>query len=39
VSVPGIEREVAERLVNEARQTCPYSKATRGAIEVVINLV
>ena len=39
VSLPGIEREVAERLVNEAHQTCPYSKATRGAIDVAINLV
>ena len=37
VSLPGIEREVAERLVNEAHQTCPYSKATRGAIDVAIN--
>jgi lipoyl-dependent peroxiredoxin len=38
VSLPGIEREVAERLANEARQSCPYSKATRGAIDVAINL-
>jgi lipoyl-dependent peroxiredoxin len=39
VSLPGIEREVAQRLVNEAHQTCPYSKAARGAIDVAINLV
>jgi osmotically inducible protein OsmC len=39
VSLPGIEREVAQRLVNEAHQTCPYSKATRGNIDVAINLV
>jgi lipoyl-dependent peroxiredoxin len=39
VSLPGIEREVAERLVNEAHQMCPYSKATRGNIHVAINLV
>ena len=34
VSMPGIEREVAEALVEEAHQTCPYSKATRGNINV-----
>ena len=39
VSLPGVEREVAQALVNEAHQTCPYSKATRGNIDVVINLV
>ena len=39
VSVPGLEREVVETLVNLAHQTCPYSKATRGNIDVVINLV
>lgn len=39
VSLPGIDREVAQTLVDEAHQTCPYSKATRGNIDVVINLV
>lgn len=39
VSVPGLEREVVETLVNLAHQTCPYSKATRGNIDVVISLV
>jgi lipoyl-dependent peroxiredoxin len=39
VSVPGIEREVVQALVDTAHQTCPYSKATRGNINVVINLV
>jgi len=34
-----VEREVAQALVDEAHQTCPYSKATRGNIDVVINLV
>ena len=32
-------REVAQALVDEAHQTCAYSKATRGNIDVVINLV
>ena len=39
VSLPGVEREVAQALVDEAHRTCAYSKATRGNIDVVINLV
>ncbi|MDD5322413.1 MAG: organic hydroperoxide resistance protein [Methylococcales bacterium] len=39
VSLPGLEREVAQAIVDTAHQTCPYSKATRGNIDVVINLV
>jgi Ohr subfamily peroxiredoxin len=39
VSLPGVERKVAQALVDEAHQICPYSKATRGNIDVVINLV
>ena len=39
VSLPGVEREVAQALVDAADQTCPYSKATRGNIDVTINLV
>jgi osmotically inducible protein OsmC len=39
VSLPGVEREVAQALVDEAHQICPYSKATRGNIDVAINLV
>ncbi|MBE9464446.1 organic hydroperoxide resistance protein [Dyadobacter sp. UP-52] len=39
VSLPGIDHELAQSLVYEAHQTCPYSKATRGNIDVVINLV
>jgi organic hydroperoxide reductase OsmC/OhrA len=39
ISLPGIEREVAQSLVDEADQLCPYSKATRGNIDVEINLV
>jgi Ohr subfamily peroxiredoxin len=39
VSLPGLERETAEALVEAAHQTCPYSKATRGNIDVEINLV
>lgn len=39
VSLPGLERETAQALVDFAHQNCPYSKATRGNIGVVINLV
>ena len=34
VSLPGVAREVAERLVSEAHKVCPYSNATRGNIDV-----
>jgi lipoyl-dependent peroxiredoxin len=39
VSLPGLEREVAQDLVETAHQLCPYSNATRGNIDVAINLV
>jgi lipoyl-dependent peroxiredoxin len=39
VSLPGLDPEVAQSLIDAAHQTCPYSKATRGNINVVINLV
>jgi Ohr subfamily peroxiredoxin len=34
VSVPGVGREQAENLVAKAHQVCPYSRATRGNVEV-----
>jgi lipoyl-dependent peroxiredoxin len=39
VSLPGVDREVAQFLVDAAHQICPYSKATRGNIDVTTNLV
>src|SRR3954464_9685277 len=39
VSLPGLDRELAQALANVAHETCPYSKATRGNIDVAINLV
>ena len=39
VSLPGLEREVAQSLVYAAHQLCPYSKATRGNIDVAVSLV
>jgi len=39
VSLPGLAPDVARALVDAAHETCPYSKATRGNIDVEINLV
>jgi osmotically inducible protein OsmC len=39
VRAPGLAREVAQALVDEAHQTCPYSKAMRGNVEVMTTLV
>lgn len=39
VSLPGLDRDVAQAVVDAAHQTCPYSKATRGNIEVKIDVV
>jgi lipoyl-dependent peroxiredoxin len=38
-SLPGMDREVAQNLVNAAHQVCPYSNATRGNIDVTITRV
>jgi len=39
VSLPGLDRQVAQAILDGAHQTCPYSKATRGNLDVAINLV
>jgi lipoyl-dependent peroxiredoxin len=39
VSLPGLDKQVAQSIVDGAHHTCPYSKATRGIINVEINLV
>ena len=39
VSLPGLEPSVAQSLVEAAHQTCPYSKATRGNIDVTLRLI
>ena len=39
VSLPGLERQVEQSILDGAHQTCPYSKATRGNIDVAVNLV
>ncbi|MFM0596904.1 MULTISPECIES: organic hydroperoxide resistance protein [Paraburkholderia] len=39
VSLPGLAHDVARAVVDQAHQTCPYSKATRGNVDVTITLV
>ncbi len=39
ISLPGIEPETARSIIEDAHQICPYSKATRGNINVQLNLV
>jgi Ohr subfamily peroxiredoxin len=39
VSLPGLEPDVARELIESGHRTCPYSKATRGNIDVLINLI
>jgi len=39
ISVPGMERAAAEKLVHDAHQVCPYSNATRGNIDVTLTVV
>lgn len=38
VSIPGVDRAVAQDLVNKAHIVCPYSNATRGNIDVTLKL-
>jgi len=39
VNLPGLDREVAQAVVDAAHETCPYSKVTRGNINVVFTVV
>jgi lipoyl-dependent peroxiredoxin len=39
ISLPGIERQAAQALVDVAHQVCAYSRATRGDIDVTITVV
>jgi Ohr subfamily peroxiredoxin len=38
VSLPGLAQEVASDIAHAADQMCPYSKATRGNIDVSLNV-
>ena len=39
VSLPGLDRDVARGLVDQAHQNCPYSRAVRGNLDVTIKLL
>ncbi len=38
VRAPGLDKEVVEKLAHGAHEICPYSKATRGNIDVALNV-
>ena len=38
ISLPGLARDEAERLVDAAHQTCPYSNATRNNLDVALTI-
>jgi Ohr subfamily peroxiredoxin len=38
IALPGIERQQAEALVRKAHQVCPYSNATRGNLDVRLDV-
>ncbi|WP_029037946.1 organic hydroperoxide resistance protein [Salinimicrobium xinjiangense] len=37
--IPGVDVETGEKLVNEAHEICPYSRATRDNVDVTLNLM
>jgi Ohr subfamily peroxiredoxin len=39
ITLPGLDREVAQAVVEAAHQLCPYSKATRGNIDVTLTVI
>jgi Ohr subfamily peroxiredoxin len=39
VSLPGVEKDKAQELVEKAHQVCPYSNATRNNIDVQLTVV
>ena len=39
ISVPGLPKDQVKQLVDAAHQVCPYSNATRGNIDVTLNVV
>jgi osmotically inducible protein OsmC len=38
VSIPGLGEEVAQKLIDRAHETCPYSKMTNGGIQASVAL-
>ena len=38
VTIPGVDQEKAQALADAAHEMCPYSKATRGNIDVKVGV-
>ena len=38
IALPGLDKAAAEALVAKAHEVCPYSRATRGNIDVALNV-
>ena len=38
VTIPGADKETAQALADAAHEACPYSKATRGNIDVKVGV-
>jgi len=39
VRVPGVPADTAQAIVQGAHKLCPYSKATRGNVDVTLNVI
>ena len=39
ITLPGMEPQTAQSLVDAAHQVCPYSRATHGNVDVTLNIV
>lgn len=39
VHLPGVDNETGEKILHEAHEICPYSRATRGNIPVTLKLI
>lgn len=37
-NLPGMDRAAAQSLIDAAHQVCPYSRATRGNVDVVLSV-
>ena len=38
VDLPGVDRKLAETIIDAAHEVCPYSKATRGNVDVALSV-
>lgn len=38
INIPGLDKTIAQQLVDLSHQTCPYSKAIEGNVNVEINI-